>query len=118
MLKDDEWNIPWNESKSFLRRVEADPLGPFANVLRLITSGLPLPLREGLFPSKTEVLSFQLILFGEEMGKTECLRYKSSEPHDANAPLLGVTVFVLMVRPLGHWSMGAVILQGSMTKEC
>lgn len=110
-------NIPWNESKSFLRRVEADPLGPFANVLRLTTSGLPLPLREGLFPSKTEVLSFQLHLFGEEMGKTECLRYKSSEPHDANAPLLGATVFVLTVWPLGQWSMGAVILQGSIIKE-
>lgn len=51
-------NILWNESKSFLRRVEADPLGPFANVLRLITSGLPFSLREGLFPFKTEVLSF------------------------------------------------------------
>lgn len=62
-------NTPWNKSKSFLRRVEADPLGPFANVLRLITSGLPLPLREGLFFSKTEILSFQLLLWrgdGEE----------------------------------------------------
>lgn len=71
-------NRLWNESKSFLRRVEADKLGPFANVLSLITAGLPLPLREGLFPSKTEVLSFQLLLFGEEMGKSECSSLGSS----------------------------------------